>query len=104
MERMHETTSLHDRINDPDNEHEVIDELEKIEQAVRNNVRLDSLYVTEGLELASVGGTASEYGRLPTHKPSRNVVDGLFGGEKRARVFALAKAPHPARLSDLSGA
>lgn len=127
---MHETTSLHDRINGPDEEHAVIDDphhpiarrigdvlrnrsprpktiliddLENIEQAARNNVRLDSLYVTEGLQLASISGTISEYGRLPTHKLSRNVVDGLFGDEKRARIFALAKAPHPARLSDLSG-
>ncbi|WP_150460802.1 TrmH family RNA methyltransferase [Nesterenkonia ebinurensis] len=127
---MHETTSLHDRSNGPGEEHAVIDDphhpiarrigdvlrnrsprpkmiliddLENIEQAVRSNVRLDSLYMTEGLQLPSISDTISEYGILPTHTLSRNVVDGLFGGEKRARIFALAKAPSSAKLGDLSG-
>ncbi|PJJ55310.1 TrmH family RNA methyltransferase [Compostimonas suwonensis] len=81
----------------------LIDDLENIDQAARSGVRLDSLYLTEGLQLSSGDGATPMYGQLPTYTLSHAVTDGLFGGEKRARVFALAEAPRPARLDDLSG-
>ncbi|MDO4259006.1 MAG: TrmH family RNA methyltransferase [Actinomycetaceae bacterium] len=128
---MHDTTPLQDRGNGTRGDHTVIDDPnhpisrrirdvlrnrsskpktiliddpENIEQAARSGVQLDSLYVTEGLPPSSIGDTLSVHGRLPVHMLSRGVVDGLFGDEKRARVFALANAPRPARLSDLSSA
>ncbi|AXR74841.1 TrmH family RNA methyltransferase [Auritidibacter ignavus] len=126
---MHKTTPLHHNIDRPGEDHTIIDDshhpvarrisdvlrnrsskpkiiliddLENIEQAVRNNVRLDSLYMTEGSQPASINDTIFEYGEFPTHTLSRDVADGLFGGEKQSRIFALAKAPRPAKLSDLS--
>ncbi|MCP2169251.1 TrmH family RNA methyltransferase [Goodfellowiella coeruleoviolacea] len=80
----------------------VIDDLENIEQALRSGIRLDSLYLTEGLPPESLADAAVGCRGLPTFTLSRAVAGDLFGEEKRTRVFALAHAPRPTALADLS--
>lgn len=81
----------------------VIDDRENIEQAVACGIELDSVYATgsavaEGFPtLAGVGpGT-------PLHVLDDAVASSLFGRQKQSRVFALAHAPRPPRLGDLTG-
>lgn len=129
MEHMQETISLRDRPNGVEEEYAVIsdphhpivrrindvlrsrasrpktiliDDIENIDQAARTGVRLDSLYLTQGIRLSSRDDSISKYRPVPTYTLSRAIIDGLFGGEKRARIFALAEAPRVARLDDLS--
>lgn len=80
----------------------VLDDQENIEAALASGIRLDSLYVT---------GSAHRRPALidvdpdvPVHFLDDAVARALFGEQKRSRVFALAHAPRPAHLQDLSGA
>lgn len=79
----------------------VVDDEENILQAIRSGIRLDSLYFTQDVEAAAdtIRGRARD--PLPGYLLSNDVAKGLFGGEKRSRMFALATAPKPSRLSDL---
>ena len=78
----------------------VIDDEENVLQAVRAGVRLDSLYLSEGSR-ADDARAAADTAEVPTHTLVDTVSRDLFGGEKRSRVFALARAPRQATLNDL---
>lgn len=78
----------------------LIDDEENIAQAARAGVELIALYVSasrlEDISPACIPASAPEL-----HALSREVLRGLFTGEKHSRVFALARAPRPASLRDL---
>ncbi|HIY65198.1 MAG TPA: NshR/TsnR family 23S rRNA methyltransferase [Candidatus Agrococcus pullicola] len=79
----------------------IIDDFENIEQAVRGGVELDSLYATasaQGSMLRELHGVGSD---VPRYVLDDGVAANLFGGQKRSRMFALARAPKPAGLRDL---
>lgn len=79
----------------------IVDDAENIEQALRRGIRLDSVYVTGGDHGDATLSVIDD--SVPGHVLTENVARALFGGERRARVFALAHAPRPATLGDLSG-
>lgn len=82
----------------------VLDDAENIEQAVTSGIVLDSVYATES---ARVSGAPTPVGigpEVPSYVLGDGVAQSLFGSQKRSRVFALAQAPRPSRLSDLVGA
>lgn len=81
----------------------LIDDAENIDQALRSGIRLDSLYVTEGQELPGSIAAATYSSRVPVHVLAVSVAKSLFGGEKRARTFALAHAPQQPPLHELPG-
>lgn len=71
----------------------LIDDKENIAQAARAGVELIAIYSSaDRLE------DATQYGMLEStpelHLLSREMLRGLFTGEKHSRVFALARAPH----------
>lgn len=76
----------------------VIDDEENILQAMATGVEIDAIYASAGsaMEVDSQLSTAECF-----HKIDENVMKTLFKGDKRARVFALARAPKLASLSDL---
>lgn len=80
----------------------LIDDIENIQQAVRSGIRMDSLYVTDGISSTILSEVLTAAGQSTVHVFSRKVAESLFGKEKQTRVFALAKAPRQAQLSDLS--
>lgn len=77
----------------------LIDDEENIRQAVAAGVAIDSLYATPSVdgarELQSLTGA-------PLYLLGEGVMKGLFRNEKRARIFALARAPKLATWNDLS--
>ncbi len=81
----------------------VIDDRENIQQAVRCGIQLDSLYLTAGTDSA---GTHDDDVVAPPdvtrHVLSAPVTRKLFGADKLARTFALARSPRPATLDDLA--
>lgn len=79
----------------------VIDDGENIQQALRCGVRLDSLYVTEDVERAALPILTAIPYSVPRHVLSSGVVKTLFGVEKAARTFALARRPRQPTLRDL---
>lgn len=82
----------------------VIDDPENIEQAVASGVILEGLYITQsGVERGrpTLDGVGQD---VPMYVLGEKVARELFGEQKHARVFALARAPRPSRLRDLAGA
>lgn len=80
----------------------VLDDQENIEQAVACGIALDSVYATGSAAhlLPTLAGVTPT---VPVHVVDEAVMRILFGEQKRARVFALARAPRPRRLHDLRG-
>lgn len=78
----------------------VIDDEENIQQAVACGVSIDSVYAARSAAhvLPSLARAAS------SHVVDDSVVRSLFGEQRTARVFALARAPRPPRLGDLQAA
>lgn len=77
----------------------LVDDPVNIAQARRHGLRLDGVYVTDGTDPAVVAEAAAG---ATVHVLSEEVAARLFSGEKRSRVFALARLPRPARLGDLT--
>lgn len=82
----------------------VLDDTENIEQAVACGIELDSLYATESAMARGLPSPTGGDPRLPFHVLSDTVARSLFGEQKQSRVFALAHAPRPPRLDDVTGA
>ena len=80
----------------------VIDDTENIEQALRCGVQLDSIFVTAGVENGLASILAPVQDTVPHYVLSESVATILFGGDKRARTFALAQSPPRPHLRDLS--
>lgn len=80
----------------------LIDDEENIEQAINNGVLLDTLYCTDGTELSAALSATVRERQLPVHTITASVAKEIFGGAKRSRLFALARQPKAARLSDLT--
>jgi tRNA G18 (ribose-2'-O)-methylase SpoU len=80
----------------------VIDDEENIRRAVRCDVRLESLYLTEGLAPSGISTLRAVPYAVPCRVLSVNLAKRLFGGDKRSRVFALAHPPPQPALEDLS--
>lgn len=81
----------------------VIDDAENIAQAIASGIRLESVYTTrsatsDSLAQLKIGDDAPQY------VLEDRVAGELFGEQKRARVFALARAPRTPALDDLRGA
>lgn len=81
----------------------VIDDHENIAQAVAQGIRLDSLYVAESPTKPAFWEVADLDPGVPAYGLSPEVVRALFGEQKLSRCFALAHAPRPPRLRDLTG-
>lgn len=81
----------------------VLDDLENIEQAISCGIELDSLYVTESVVARRLPTLAGVGPDAPLHVLEDAVAQTIFGEQKSARVFALARAPRPAKLHDLTG-
>lgn len=82
----------------------VIDDPENIEQARRSGVEIESLYTTGSGSADALAQLTEDIGRdVPRYALDEKVAQDLFGGRKQARIFALARAPLPARLRDLAG-
>ncbi|SJM68217.1 TrmH family RNA methyltransferase [Gulosibacter sp. 10] len=79
----------------------VIDDEENIDRALRCGVPIDSLYFAEGSPPRS--SLLAEREGVQAFALAGSITRDLFGDGKRARVFALARAPRPARLSRLRG-
>lgn len=80
----------------------VIDDAENIEQAIASGIRLDSLYITRSA--ASDQSASPHVGDdVPRYLLDDRVASELFGDQKHARVFALARAPRTPGLDDLRG-
>jgi TrmH family RNA methyltransferase len=78
----------------------VLDDLENIEQAIACGVEVDSLYLSTSADGSTFAGLDTQ---APRYVLDDRVTRALFGEQKRPRVFALARAPRPPRLRDLSG-
>lgn len=78
----------------------VIDDVENIATAVQYGVVLDSVYCAPGGEEQCRSRLGSQP-TTPLYVLSNRVNRSLFGKGRRSRVFALAKAPRPRRLTDL---
>lgn len=78
----------------------LLDDAQNIEQAVACGVELDSVYATRAAAhlLPTLAGVTPD---VPTHVVDEGVARHLFAEQRSARVFALARAPRPARLRDL---
>ncbi|UFU08201.1 TrmH family RNA methyltransferase [Ruania halotolerans] len=81
----------------------LIDDEENILQASRHGVQLDGIFRTRsqvalGAELSAL----AHAGGVPVRRLTDGVAAELFGGEKRARVFALARRPSQYALGDLA--
>ncbi|MBO1902650.1 hypothetical protein J4H92_11905 [Leucobacter weissii] len=78
----------------------VIDDAENIAQAASSGIRVDSLYATRSAvsDLTSLVQVADD---VPHHILEDRVAGELFGEQKRARAFALARAPRAPLLADL---
>lgn len=81
----------------------VLDDPENIEQAVTAGIELDSLYVTESVLAGGFTTLAGVGPDVPLNVLEDAVARTLFGEQKSARTFALARAPRPPRLHDLTG-
>lgn len=82
----------------------VLDDLENIEQAIANGIALDSVYISAAVlehEAPALVGVGED---VPVYALDNSVVRELFGDQKSARVFALARAPRPSTLVDLLSA
>lgn len=78
----------------------IIDDEENIRQAVAAGLNIESLYATptsSGIQDLESVTTPSSF-----HTLGESVMKSLFTGDKRSRVFALARAPRMARWRDIS--
>lgn len=80
----------------------IIDDAENIAQAVECGISLDTLYATTSAVSRERLTLADDHPSVPLHILDDAVANSMFGGQRRSRVFALAQAPHPPRLQDLS--
>lgn len=81
----------------------VVDDPENIEQAVACGVKLDSMYVTTSAAARRLPALTGVDPDVPLHVLDGAVSRTLFGEQKNGRIFALAHAPRPSRLHDLTG-
>lgn len=80
----------------------LIDDAENIEQAIASGIQLDSLYGT-ARSIASDQIIPHVGDDVPRYLLDDRVASDLFGGQKHARVFALARAPRTPVVDDLRG-
>ncbi|QQE48059.1 NshR/TsnR family 23S rRNA methyltransferase [Micrococcus luteus] len=80
----------------------LIDDEQNIVQAGRHRVALDSLYVAEGFEPSEALLHVADQHQIPTYAVSGHALKEIFGSEKRARAFALARGGKVASLDDLA--
>ncbi|MEU4361510.1 TrmH family RNA methyltransferase [Promicromonospora sp. NPDC023987] len=78
----------------------LIDDEENILQAVRAGVRLDSLFLSDTARADDAAAAARRAG-IPVYRLPDAVSKDLFGVERHARVFAIARDPRRATLGDL---
>lgn len=81
----------------------VVDDRENIEQAVACGIELDGVYATRSAAAEGLALVAGVGAGTPLHLLDDAVAWSLFGRQKHSRVFALARAPRPPRLGDLTG-
>jgi len=80
----------------------IVDDEENIAQAIASGVRLDALYAVPGVAAAEAEGLRARTPSTPLHLVADGVMRSLFKAEKRARLFALARAPKPATWHDVA--
>ncbi len=81
----------------------LIDDAENIEQAIASGLQLDSLYSTARSIASDQSNPQHVSDDVPHYLLDDRVASELFGGQKHARVFALARAPRTPVLDDLRG-
>ncbi len=79
----------------------LIDDAENIEEAAARGIRLDSMYVASSAPAAARARLCNLVPGVEVTDIDDAVLHSLFGTEKHARCFALARAPRRARLHDL---
>ncbi|WP_424935216.1 MULTISPECIES: TrmH family RNA methyltransferase [Bacteria] len=80
----------------------IVDDEENIAQALASGVQLDALYAVPGVAAAEAEGLRARTPSTPLHLVADGVMRSLFKTEKRARLFALARAPRPTTWQDVA--